>query len=96
MPMYNLIKHSDVYSKSSGNLWQYYKDEPAIGDDGNNDFPANNNNGNSFQFKQKKNRTAGNSGAKDAEIMLPLKYLSNIRRTLEVPLINCENSLQFK
>ena len=52
--MYNLIKHSDVYSKSSGNLWQYYKDEPAIGDDGNNDFPANNNNGNSFQFKQKK------------------------------------------
>ena len=54
MPMYNLIKHSDVYSKSSGNLWQYYKDEPAIGDDGNNDFPANNNNGNSFQFKQKK------------------------------------------
>ena len=53
MPMYNLIKHSDVYSKSSGSLWQYYKDEPAIGDDGNIDFPANNNNGNSFQFKQK-------------------------------------------
>ena len=51
--MYNLIKHSDVYSKSSGSLWQYYKDEPAIGDDGNIDFPANNNNGNSFQFKQK-------------------------------------------
>ena len=47
-------------------------------------------------LNKKKNRTAGNSGAKDAEIMLPLKYLSNIRRTLEIPLINCENSLQFK
>ena len=51
--MYNLIKHSDVYSKSSGSLWQYYQDEPAIGVDGNIDFTANNNNGNSFQFKQK-------------------------------------------
>ena len=28
MPMYNLIEYSDNYSKTSGNLWQYYKDEP--------------------------------------------------------------------
>ena len=28
MPMYNLIKYSDNYSKTSGSLWQYYKDEP--------------------------------------------------------------------
>ena len=28
MPMYNLIKYSDNYSKISGSLWQYYKDEP--------------------------------------------------------------------
>ena len=26
MPMYNLIEHSDNYSKTSGNLWQYCKD----------------------------------------------------------------------
>ena len=26
--MYNLIEYSDTYSKTSGNLWQYYKDEP--------------------------------------------------------------------
>ena len=28
MPMYNLIEYSDSYSKTSGSLWQYYKDEP--------------------------------------------------------------------
>ena len=30
MPMYNLIKNSDNYSKTSGNLWQYCKDIPAV------------------------------------------------------------------
>ena len=28
MPMYNLIEYSVNYSKTSGNLWQYYRDEP--------------------------------------------------------------------
>ena len=28
MPMYKLIEYSDNYPKTSGNLWQYYKDEP--------------------------------------------------------------------
>ena len=28
MPMYNLIEYSDNYSKISGSLWQYYKDDP--------------------------------------------------------------------
>ena len=28
MPMYNLIEHSDNYTKTSGSLWQYYRDEP--------------------------------------------------------------------
>ena len=28
MTMYNLIEYSDNYSKTSGNLWQYYTDEP--------------------------------------------------------------------
>ena len=27
MPMYNLIEYSDNYSKTSGTLWQYYRDE---------------------------------------------------------------------
>ena len=28
MPMYNLIEYSENYSKASGSLWQYYKDDP--------------------------------------------------------------------
>ena len=32
MPMYNLIEYSDNYSKTSGSLWQYYRDEPALTD----------------------------------------------------------------
>ena len=28
MPMYNLFEYSDNYSKTSGSLWQYYKDDP--------------------------------------------------------------------
>ena len=28
MPMYNLIEYSNNYSKTSGSLWQYYRDEP--------------------------------------------------------------------
>ena len=26
--MYNLIEYSNNYSKTSGSLWQYYRDEP--------------------------------------------------------------------
>ena len=53
MPMYNLVEYSDVYLKTSGSLWQYYKDEPAL-DNSNNIvvFPSNNNNSISFEFKQ--------------------------------------------
>ena len=32
--MYDLIEYSDNYSKISGNLWQYYRDEPFINDNG--------------------------------------------------------------
>ena len=28
--MYNLIEHSDIYLKTSGSLWQCYRDEPAL------------------------------------------------------------------
>ena len=29
MPMYSLIEYSENYSKTSGSLWQYYKDDPS-------------------------------------------------------------------
>ena len=28
MPMYNLIEYSDSYVKTTGSLWQYFRDEP--------------------------------------------------------------------
>ena len=74
MPMYNLKKHSDAYSKTSGSLWQYHRDEPALENNSNIiDFPSSNNNSVSFNFKQKIARQTGNDGTKDVEIMVPLK-----------------------
>ena len=60
------------------------------------DFPDDNNNSASFKFKQKITGQTGNDGRKDVEIMVPLRYLSNFWRTIEMPLINCEISLQLK
>ena len=93
MPMYNLIEYSDNYSKTSGRLWQYCKDIPAVNDD---DIVDSNgaNATHSFNFKTKMTGQTGNNGRIDnVEIMVPLKYLSNFWRTLEMPLINCEVEL---
>ena len=100
MPMYNLIEYSDNYSKTSGSLWQYCKEIPAVNNAGNIvDFNGANAT-DSFNFKTKiTGQTAANNnngniaGRVDVEIMVPLKYLSNFWRTLEMPLINCEVEL---
>ena len=47
----------------------------------------------SFKYKQKITGSAGNYGTKNVEIMVPLKYLNNFRRTIKMPLINCEINL---
>ena len=53
MPMYNLIEYSDNYSKTSGSLWQYCKEIPAVNNNGNIvDFTATNTT-DSFKFKTK-------------------------------------------
>ena len=84
MPMYNLIEYSDNYAKTSGSLWQYFRDEP---DDDIEDSE-------SIKSKIKIiGKTPNNNNVKDVEIMVPLKYLSNFWRTLEKPLINCEVNL---
>ena len=90
-------EYSDAYSKISGILRQYHRDEPAL--DNNCDiigFPDDNNNSASFKFKQQITGQTGNSSRKDVEIMVPLTYLSNLWRTLEMALINCKISLQLK
>ena len=93
MPMYNLIEYSDNYAKTTGSLWQYCKDIPAL--NANNAVTAfdANNFTDSFNFKVKITGRTGKDETKDVEIMVPLKYLSNFWRTLEVPLINCEVNL---
>ena len=94
MPMYNLIEYSDNYSKTSGSLWQYCKEIPAVGDNGD---VVNFNGANatdSFNFKAKiKGETNDEGDIENVEIMVPLKYLSSLWRTLEMPLINCEGEL---
>ena len=84
MPMYNLIEYSGNYAKTSGSLWQYYRDEP------NNNLADSE----SFKFKVKiTGKTPNDDNEKDVEIIIPLKYLSNFWRTLKLPLINCEVNL---
>ena len=81
MPMYNLIEYSDNYSKTSGSLWQYCKEIPAIN---NNDEIVDFNGANatdSFNFKTKITGQIDDDGIINIEIMVPLKYLSNFWRT---------------
>ena len=83
MHMHNLIEYSDAYQKTSGSFWQYYRNGPAL-DSKNNiiDFAANKNNSASFKFKQQITGQTGNGGTKDVEIMVLLKYVSKLCRTL--------------
>ena len=91
--MYNLIEYNDNYSKSSGNLWQYYRDEPVSNINGVIvDFPDNNDSV-LYKFKQKITGQTGNDGTKNVQIMVALQYLSNFWRTLGMPLINSEINL---
>ena len=93
MPMYNLIEYSDNYSKTSESLWQHCKEMPAVDDTG----AVTNFNGanatDSFNFENKITGQTNNNEIIDVEIMVPLKYLSNFWRTLEMSLINCEIEL---
>ena len=88
MPMYNLIEYSDNYAETTGSLWQYNRDGDG---DGNNIGIEDSK---SFKSKVKiTGKTPNNNNEKDVEIMVPLKYLSNFWRILEMPLINCEVNL---
>ena len=93
MPMYNLIEYSDNYGKTTGSLWQYCKDIPARNANDEIIIFSEDNTTDSFKFKAKITGQTGNDGTKHVEIIVPLKYLSNFWRTLEMPLINCEVNL---
>ena len=89
MPVYHFIEYSEAYSKTLGCLWQYYRDEPTLENNGNTiDFPGHNNNSASFKFKRKITGQTVNDGTKDVEIIVPLKYPSNFWRIVDMPLIS--------
>ena len=104
MPMYNLLECSNNYRKTIGSLYNYYRDE--LTNDNNNNF-ANRNvvNSNTFKYKNKiigntynvdaaaADYDANKNGMQGVEIAIPLKYLGNFWRALNVPLISCEVSL---
>ena len=82
MPMYNLMKYSDNYSKPSRSLWQYCKDFNGT------------NATDSFNLKTKTTTQTYNNGRIDnIEIMVALKYLSNFGKSLAMPLINFKINL---
>ena len=75
-------------------VWQYYRDEPFLDNNGNiTDFPDDNINSTSFKFKTKMAGRIGEEGKKNVKIRLPLNYLGNFWRILEILFINCEINL---
>ena len=99
MPMYNLIEYSDNYQDSSATLYQYKRDEPPE-DDAAADLTANNSNSLKHKIKVLGNVTEVDGDAAgvrrlNVKAVVPLKYLSNFFRSLEMPLINCKIKLNL-
>ena len=90
MTMYSLIEYRDNYSKTSRSLWQYCKEIPVVDDKGDIIGFNDDNATDSFNFKTKITGQLNDDGIITVEIVVPLKYLSSFRRTLEMPLINGE------
>ena len=94
MPMYNLLEYSKNYRKTTGRLWNYYRDEPNRGEDGGINYTIMVSK--SFDYKGnfiEDSVTHNNLTKNDIKIVVPLKYLSNFWRSLNITLINCEVEL---
>ena len=108
MPMYNLLEYSKNYRKTIGSLYNYYRDELSNDADDNNFDNIKIVNSNTFKYKNKiignkYNVNAGadgydvnKNGTQEVELAIPLKYLGNFWRALNIPLISCEVSLELK
>ena len=95
IPMYNLLEYSKNYRKTTGSFWNYYRDKPNSGLGGdNNNVNYSIKDSKSFDYKTSiTGKLEGNNTEKEVEIAVPLKYLNNLLRTLQIPLINCEINL---
>ena len=94
MPMYNLIEYSDNHQDSSATLYQYKRDEPPDNIDNN----LTTNTSSSFKYKVDlldNPDIVNNVARRNLNIVVPLKYLSNFFRSLEMPLINCKIKLNL-
>ena len=87
MPMYNLIEYSDNYQDSSATLYQYKRDEPPE-NDAVTDLTADNSSSLKYKISLLGNPVVANNIARiNVKVVVPLKYLSNFFRSLEMPLI---------
>ena len=108
MPMYNLLEYSKNYRKTIGSLYNYYRDELSDDTDDSNFNNIKVVNSNAFKYKNKITGNTYNLNATDdgydvnkegretIELAIPLKYLGNFWRALNMPLISCEVSLELK
>ena len=108
IPMYNLLEYSKNYRKTIGSLYNYYRDELSDDADDNNFDNIKVVHSNTFKYKNKiivntYNVDAGVDGydvnknsKQEIELAIPLKYLGNFWRALNIPLISCEVSLELK
>ena len=108
MLMYNLLEYSKNYRNTIGSLYNYYRDE--LNDDNNPNNFSNTNvvNSNTFKYKNKitentynvtegaEGHNANRVGKQDVELEIPLRYLGNFWRALNIPLISCEVFLELK
>ena len=94
MPMYNLLEYSKNYKKTTGSLWNYYRDEPDSSTD-NDNITHSILNSKSFDYKANFISTVINNNLtkNDVKIVIPLQHLSNFWKNLNMPLINCEVEL---
>ena len=94
MSMYNLLEYSKNYKKTTGSLWNYYRDEPNSSID-NINITHSILNSKSFDYKANfiSNATNNNLPKSDVKIVIPPKHLKNCWKNLNIPLNNCEVEL---
>ena len=94
MSMHNLLEYSNSYSMTSGSLWSYYRDKVNDNANENNadNYRINNSKtitSKSFEYKTKLiGSTPNDNNTLNADIVVPLKYLSKFWRFFNLPLIN--------
>ena len=95
MPMYNLIEYSDNYQDSSAILYQYKRDEPPEANP-TNDLTTDTSSSFKYKVSLLGNQVVANNIVRiNVKVVVPLKYLSDFFRSLEMPLINCKIKLNL-